>query len=61
MKLSRDRQKTEREEIKELFPNYDKTKLEAEYDINGNIISIETEDEALIEILKSKGLQPLTI
>ncbi len=57
MRLSRVRKKTEREEIKELFPGYDKTKLEAEYDLNGNIISIETKDPDLIKLLKSKGLK----
>ena len=55
MKLSKTRKKTEIEELKEEFPDYDKTELEAEYDINGNVISIETKDPDLIKLLKSKG------
>ncbi len=53
--LTKVRPKTELEEIKELFPDYDKTELNAEYDLNGNIISIETENSDLINILKLKG------
>jgi len=55
-KLKRNKPKTEIEQIKEAFPNYDKTKLRAEYDSMGNIISIETDDKELIKILKVKGL-----
>jgi len=55
MKLTKSRTKTELEEIKELFPDYDNTKLSAEIGINGNIISIETENLTLINALKLKG------
>ncbi len=55
MILTKVRPKTELEEIKELFPDYDKTELNAEYDMNGNIIKIETENQTLINALKLKG------
>jgi len=46
---------TELQEIRQLFPNYDKTKLKGKYDAQGNIISIETTNKALKAILKAKG------
>ena len=55
MKLTKARPKTELEELKEQFPNYDTIGLKAEYDGKGNLISIETDDSTLINLLKSKG------
>lgn len=46
---------SEKQQIKDLFPDYDTTKLNAEYDTMGNIIFIETENQTLIDILKQKG------
>ena len=55
MKLIKLIPKTQMEEIKSLFPDYDTTKLEAVYDTMGNIISIKTDNITLINLLKSKG------
>ena len=44
------------ERVMSLFPDYDKTPLNAEYDMMGNILQIETDNIRLTEILKAEGL-----
>ncbi len=55
-KLKTTKPLTEIQDVILQFPNYNDTKLEAEYDTMGNIIKIETDDAALIVILRAKGL-----
>ncbi len=55
-KLKTTKPLTEIQDVISQFPNYNDTKLEAEYDTMGNIIKIETDDAALIVILRAKGL-----
>lgn len=52
---SKSRPETEIQKIRRLFPNYDKTKLKAEYSVDGKIIKIETDNVALQNILKLEG------
>ena len=52
---AKSRDETEIEHIRKLFPNYDKTKLEAEYSINGEIIKITTSEKTLQTIMKGEG------
>ena len=58
MKLKRKTKlpKTELENIKAGFLDYDTTKLSAEYTIDGKLIKIETDDPALITYLKSNNI-----
>ena len=46
---------TEIQQLKKDFPNYDKTKLEAYYDMNGNIIKLVTSNTELQALMKVKG------
>ena len=59
MKLNKTKPKTELESVRDLCKaqgfDYDRTRLIAECDTMGNIISIETDDKKLQSILKSKG------
>lgn len=52
---SKNRPEIELERIKRLFPNYDKTPLEAEYTTDGKIIKITTSNVALQAILRTEG------
>ena len=55
MRFSKLRAKTELQQLKENFPNYNTTKLNAEYDMQGNIISIETTNPGLKAALLAMG------
>jgi len=59
MKLNKNRNKTElqtiREACKDAGFDYDKTKLKAVYDMNGNILKIDTDHKELQNILKDNG------
>lgn len=52
---SKTRSETELEKIKRLFPNYDKTKLEAEYSSDGKILKLKTDNVALQAIMRTQG------
>lgn len=54
-RFNKPRTLSELEDIKQSFPDYDDIPLEAEYDMVGNIISIETTNTALKAILRAKG------
>lgn len=54
-KFTKPRPKTELEQLKDAIPNYDKIKLKARIDSNGNIISIETSDVNIKNKLLSMG------
>ena len=54
-KFTKVRTLTELEDLKQSFPNYDKTELKAEYTTDGKIIFIETKNTALKAILRAKG------
>jgi len=59
MKLKKNRNKTELQTIraacKDAGLDYDKTKLKADYDMNGNILKIDTDLKELQNILKDNG------
>ena len=59
MKLKKNRNKTELQTIKAACKDagfdYDETKLKAEYDMNGNILKIDTDLKELQNILKDNG------
>jgi len=59
MKLKKTKPKTELEQVKEECLvqgfDYDVTPLKAEYDMIGNILSIDTPNVKLQNILKNKG------
>lgn len=54
-RYSKTRPTTEIERIKSLFPDYDNTQLEAITDAKGNILSLETDDPTLQQIMKDEG------
>ena len=55
-KLKTTKPQSQLEKVISLFPKYHETKLNAECDTMGNILRIETDDTALITILKAEGL-----
>ena len=58
-KLKKNRPKSELQTIKDELAleglDYDKTQLGAEYDMQGNIIKIQTSNTELLTILRTKG------
>ena len=61
MKLNKNRDLTEIQQIrkacKDVGLDYDEIKLRAVYDMNGNILSIDTKDKKIIAWLKEKGFE----
>ena len=59
MKLKKNKDLTELQQIKKACKDagfdYDKTKLKADYDMNGNILKIDTDLKELQNILKDNG------
>jgi len=55
LRLTKTRTKTEIEDVRVQFPNFDEIKLKAEYTTQGKIIFLETNDGPLIAFLRSKG------
>jgi len=61
MKLTKSRPKSELEQLKEFCKeqgiDYNKTKLVAEYTIDGKIKSLETDEPIILDYLKSNGFK----
>jgi len=47
---------TQLEKIKRLFPDYDTTPLIANYNLSGRILTIQTENLALIDVLQREAM-----
>lgn len=54
-RFTKTRPETELEKIKQSFPLYDTTELEAEYTTDGKIVFITTNNTALKAILRTQG------